>query len=107
MVAGNALMNLFSGSHGGGMGNLASAPGEVFPVPPSNPWGGDAASADPYAAGGDDKGVADNGGWGNVEQGGWQQPAADQSSWDDQQSIDTAGDSGGWSDGGGGGDDWS
>jgi hypothetical protein len=108
MVAGNALMGLFSGGHGGGAGSLASAPAaETFGgAAAANPWGGDAAASDPFAAGGADKSVADNSGWGNVEQGGWQQPVADQSSWDNQQTIDTAGDSG-WSDGGGGGDDWS
>jgi hypothetical protein len=106
MVAGNALMGLFSGGHGG-VGNLASAPGDLAgAASAANPWGGDAAASDPFAAGGADKSVADNSGWGNVEQGGWQQPASDQASWDDQQTIDTAGDSG-WSDGGGGGDDWS
>jgi hypothetical protein len=104
MVAGNALMGLFSGGHGDA-GSLASAPGELgTAAAAANPWGGDAAASDPYAAGGDAKDVADNSGWGNVEQGGWQQPVADQNSWDNQQTIDTA-DSGGWSDGGG--DDWS
>jgi hypothetical protein len=107
MVAGNALMGMFSGGHGGAA-DLASAPADAAlgAASAANPWGGDAAASDPFAAGGADKAVADNSGWGNVEQGGWQQPVADQSSWDNQQTIDTAGDSG-WSDGGGGGDDWS
>ena len=108
VVAGNALMNLFSGNHGGGFGSAAAAPTEFIPVEPVNPWGGGSAgapAADPYAAGGDEK-VADNSGWGNADQGGWQN-APDQSSWD-QQTIDPSGGDSGWTDNsGGGGDDWS
>jgi hypothetical protein len=103
-VAGNALMGLFSGGHGAA-GSLASAPGDLAgTAAAANPWGGDAAASDPFASGGEEKSVADNSGWGNVDQGGWQQPVADHS-WDDQQTIDTASDSS-WTEGGGG-DDWS
>jgi len=103
MVAGNALMNLFSGGHSG-MGG-----GGFMPVPPANPWAAP-AGADPYDAGGADKGAADSSGWTNADPAGAQQPAPDPSDWENQQSSDA----GGWADpggdvpdAGGGTDDWS
>ena len=118
MVAGNALMSLFSGGHGGFGGAASPAATEFIPVQPGggvasdSPWAAPPAAApvsDPYDVGGADKGVADNSGWSNVDQGGWQQPVSDTGGWSDAQNVDT----GGWSDPGsnssdaGGGDDWS
>ena len=98
VVAGNALMSLFSGGHQG-FGSVTSAPAtEFIPVAPASPWAAPAGPVpDPYDVGGADKGGADNSSWTNTDQGGW----------DTQQSAD----SGGWTDpsggSGGGGDDWS
>jgi hypothetical protein len=99
LVAGNALMGLFSGSHGGEAGLASTASNEFIPVPPSSPWATPPAAtpvSDPYDAGGADKGSADTSGW--------QQPVSDPGGWDTQQSVDNSG----WSDGGGdgGGGDW-
>jgi hypothetical protein len=112
MVAGNALMNLFSGSHGDAASAATSTAGQFIPVPSASPWSASplaGPAGSPYDVGGADKGVADTTGWTNADQGGWQQPAADTGGWDNQQSADT----GGWSDpgtdvsdAGGGGDDW-
>jgi hypothetical protein len=89
LVAGNALMNMFSGHHeGGGMfgnagfgggGDYQQAPEvvEYVPAPPDAPWG-DASSPgpDPYAGGGgwQDASTTDNGGWTDSDSGadsGW------------------------------------
>ena len=110
MVAGNALMNLFSGNHGGGFGgggfggggfgNQASA----MPLPPiehqaaASPWA-EPPAADPYEVGGLPK---DTSGWGN-QGGGFQSPVADQGGWQDAPSQDAGG--GGWEDASGGSDD--
>jgi hypothetical protein len=95
LVAGNALMNLFSGSHGygGGFGG-----GNTTIIEENNPWGGapqQGAWADPGAApgAGADPGYVDNGTW-DTSGGG------DQSSW-----SDNSGDDPGWDSGGGGPDD--
>ena len=99
VLAANALSGLFSGSHGGGFGSEASSTSSEFiPIPPSppdsSPWATPTSPvADPYDAGGADKGGTDNSGWTSADRGGW----------DSQSSAD----SGGWSDSGGGGDDWS
>jgi hypothetical protein len=81
LVAGNALMSLFSGGHsspfGGGLGGASTGAAET------GAWGG--------AAAGGSQGYIDNGGW---DQGG----AAD-TSW-----TDTSGGGGGWDQGGGGWD---
>lgn len=104
MVAGNALMNLFSGSHGSGFGGGAGYPGGA-PFAGS-PWGGAAPPAPGYV---------DQGTWDNstgvappnqdfVDNGTWDQPttppAAD-TSWSDGGGS-SGGDSG-WDAGGGGG----
>jgi hypothetical protein len=115
MVAGNALMNLLSGHHGGyepgfggggfGGGGFpgggfsgAAQPTGFVPVadPASSPWGS-APSGDSYEVGGLPKDApADN------QAGGWQDAPSDNSGWQDAPS-----DGGGWqdapSDGGGGG----
>jgi hypothetical protein len=114
MVAGHALMNLFSGGHGGGFGSMASAPAmPMLGETPASPWaapGGDAApSNDPYETGGATKDAWDNsagGGWQQADQGGWQQAASDQGGWQDasqdQGWQDASGqDAGGWDDAGG------
>jgi uncharacterized protein len=83
MVAGNALMNMFSGNHGGGMfGNAGFGGGEsqqapevveYVPAPPDAGWS-DASSPgpDPYAGGGgwQDTSASDNGGWTDSDSGG-------------------------------------
>jgi hypothetical protein len=107
LVAGHALMNMFSGDHGG-LGSAASsaasdASGAAAAA--ASPWTdpGSAAASDSYAAGGAEKDVADNSGWSSGNQGGWDQPAPDQGGWNQASADD-----GGWSDGGGGGDEnWS
>jgi hypothetical protein len=84
MVAGNALMNLFSGHHGGfgggyeggyggfgggGFGSEAAyaPPVEYVPVAPeAQPWGAPPSGIDPYDVGGaakSDPGYVDNSGW--------------------------------------------
>ena len=112
LVAGNALMGLFSGGHGGGFGASTPTAAEFIPVQPASPWSAPPVAgpvSDPYDLGGADKGVADNSAWSNTDQGGWSQPAADTGGWQDASNVDT----GGWSDPGsdtadfgGGGDDW-
>ena len=61
MVAGNALMNMFSGNHGGGFGNPGFGGGFGSPGGFAPTGGG---FADPYDAGGAPKdGAVDNGAW--------------------------------------------
>ncbi len=117
MVAGNALMNLFSGNHnqgfggggfggggfgGGGFGSPASAPGYFPPQSPSaSPWAAEPApSADPYEVGGLSK---DSTGYGNQDSGGWQQAASNTGGWQD--APDDAPSGGGWTDAGGSDDE--
>ena len=108
VVAGNALMNLFSGGHEAAASAATSAASGFIPATPSSPWAAPAGAtpvSDPYDAGGADKGTADNSGWSNTDQGGWQQASTDQGGWTDQSSSN----SGGWSDAssdGGSSDDW-
>ncbi len=113
MVAGNALMNLFSGGHGGGgfgaggfgAGGFGSPSAvEYVPVEPvGGPWAG-GPSADPFDAGGapkDPAGWADNttGGWQDANQGGgWQDPNQGSGGWQDVSSDNTA--DSGWTDSG-------
>ncbi len=81
LVAGNALMSLFSGSHGfgGGFGG-----GNTTIIEENNPWGGAAApGAEP----------------GYIDSGTWDTSGSDQSSWTDGSSDP------GWDTGGGGSDD--
>ena len=94
MVAGNMLMNMFSGggghssfasneTGGGGFGGFASAPD-------AGPWGAAPAAApgyDPYDVGGQAKEP-------------YQSPVSDPGGWQDAGTIDS-GDTGGWSDAGG------
>jgi hypothetical protein len=82
LVAGNALMNLFSGSHGGGLGGGGS------------PWGGSPAGIEQSPWGGGtqaDQGYVDQGTWtdnsgggqtdsGYVDNGSWDNSSSDQSS---------------------------
>jgi uncharacterized protein len=96
LVAGNALMSLFSGSHGmgGGFGGGGFGGG--------SPWSSPAAP---------DQGYVDQGTWdtsggqadpGTPDQGAWDNAGTDQSSWTDNSSSDSGFDTGG---GGGGSDD--
>ena len=108
MVAGNMLINLFSGGHGGMGYPMAGTGGGFMPVQPASPWA--APAADPYDVGGADKGAADSSGWTNADPGGAQQPAPDPSDWANQQSTDASD----WTDPGsdtpdlgGGSGDWS
>jgi hypothetical protein len=111
MVAGNALMNLFSGNHGMG-GGFGGYPGGGMV---GSPWSTPAAAAPQYI----DQGAwdqpqagVDNASGGMpasnqdyVDNGTWDQPidnAADNSGWDSSGSSDAGWDSGG---GGGGSDD--
>jgi hypothetical protein len=86
LVAGNALMSLFSGGHGLGGGGFASGfgGGNSSIAGENNPWGGAAAP-------GADPGYVDNGTWDTA--------GSDQSSW-----ADNSGDPG-WDAGGSGSDD--
>jgi uncharacterized protein len=106
LIAGNALMNLFSGSHGMG-GGFGGGFGAGSPMVGS-PWG--AASGTP------DQGYVDQGSWSDNSGGGQTDPGyVDNGSWDtqgdtsggDQSSwTDNSGGSGsGWDTGGGGSDD--
>jgi len=90
LVAGNALMNLFSGSHSGGGFGSAGAPAS------GGPWGGAPA----------DQGYVDQGTWdtsggqtdpGYVDNGTWDTSGGDQSSWSDTSSGDDSWDTGGGS----------
>ena len=101
MVVGNALMNAFSG-HGGGVGgggwgSSVSNPSSAFdsagviPGDPTSGFGSNAGFADPYAAGGADKG-------------GFDQASAEPSQWD-QAGGDWGGGGGGFDGGGGSFDD--
>lgn len=90
MVAGNALMNLFSPHQaagadlGGGLGGAGEA----------SPWGA--------PAGGNDPGYVDQGSWTTPDAGAPDQGYADQGSWG---GGDTGGDQASWDSGGGGGGD--
>jgi uncharacterized protein len=98
VVAGNALMSLFSPHHSGFGGDYGAA------------GLGGAASGSPWATPG--QGAVDSGSWnqggaipgGNqdyVDSGSWDQPTSNDSSW----SSDNSGDSGGWDSGGSNSDD--
>ncbi len=98
LIAGNALMNLFSGSHGygGGLGG-GFAPGAPMV---GNPWG--SAPVDPGYV---DQGTWDTSGGGQadpgyVDNGSWDTSNDDQSSW-----TDNSGGDGGFDTGGGSSDD--
>jgi len=111
MVAGNALMNLFSGNHGGGFGGGGfggggfgggfGAPGavEYVPVAPAaaSPWA--APATDGYDAGGLPK---DPGGWSGQDQSsGWSTPqdaGPQDSGWQDASADPSGSDGGGWTD---------
>ena len=104
LIAGNALMNLFSGSHnfgGGGFGGGGFASGAPMV---GGPWGGTPA----------DQGYVDQGTWdtsggggqtdpgtgtdpGYVDNGTWDTSGGDQSSWTDNSGGDSGLDSGGGS----------
>jgi uncharacterized protein len=121
MVAGNALMNLFGGHHGGGFGSPAGfgAPGGFgggggfVPVAPSaeSAWGGGGNATDPYDAGGPpkDDGSDKFAGTPQVDNGPWVAPDAGGG---DQQPVDSpdfgggTDDGGGWTDTSDGGGDW-
>jgi hypothetical protein len=79
MVVGNMLMNAFSG-HGGGAHAASAA---------SSPWTSPTSGPDPYAQGGEPK----DGGWEQATPTSWQDPAAQEPSFDDQADS-------GWTDGG-------
>ncbi len=104
MVAGNALMSLFSGSHGMGGGFGGGYGGGFAGGAPmvGSPWG--SAPAAP------DQGYVDQGTWDNagaagtadpgyVDNSTWDNPGTDQSSWTDN----SGGSDSGWDAGGGGG----
>ena len=99
LVAGNALMNLFSGGHGG-FGSVPSG-GFIPTAEAASPWaapGGATPGVDPYDAGGAAKAEPDSSGWTT------DQPAADNSGWTDASNVpddQQAPDDGGWSDPGG------
>ena len=92
LIAGNALMSMFSGSHGSGFGSGLGGGA-------ASPWGGSAEQGaidqgtwtDPGSAAGGTPGYVDNGTWDTSSNG-------DQSSWSDNSG-------GGWDTGGGGSDD--
>jgi hypothetical protein len=97
MVAGNALMNLFSGHHGGeGLGGFAGgAPADYVPADnaePASPWSGsEPAPPDPaYEQAGWDQGGADPGQVPPDDQTAWNDPGNtdfDQSSFDDDNTV--------------------
>jgi uncharacterized protein len=103
LVAGNALMSLFSGSHGGGFGGGGFGGGGNTTVVENNPWGG--------AAGGN-QGYVDQGTWNDTSSTG----AASNPGYVDNGTWDTSGGSSpaalpdnssdpGWDTGGGGSTD--
>lgn len=102
MVAGNALMNLFSGREGGGFGGGGFGGGGA-----AGPWSTPAAPSQDYV----DTGTWDQGGGaapaGNqdyVDNGTWDQSnTSNDSSWTDNSGGSS--DGGGWDSGGGGSDD--
>ncbi len=73
LVAGNALMNLFSGSHGGGFGGGGNSPWGGSPAGiEQSPWGGGTPAdqgqgtwTDNSGGGQTDPGYVDNGSWDN------------------------------------------
>jgi hypothetical protein len=97
VVAGNLLMDAFSG-HGGGAGASFGGGGGFMPSGGESPW------ASPAAPVGVDPAV-DQGGW-NTDVPQDSGPVQDSGSWADSGPSDGGGgDGGGWSDGGGGGGD--
>jgi hypothetical protein len=105
MVAGNALMNLFSGGHGG----FASVPAGGFmpTAAAASPWATPAAggAADPYDTGGAEKTEPDSSGWTNADPAAPDdQQVAGNSDWTDPGSD--APDAGGDPFDTGGGSDW-
>ncbi len=116
VVAGEALMNLFSGHHDGGFGGMGGFGGQVsnpttiieeMPAqasPWSNPQGAPMGGVDPYDQGGaqKDPGYVDNTSWTDPNQGGggggWTDTtsAPVDTSWTDTSS--SGGDDGGWTD---------
>ncbi|MBV9537782.1 MAG: DUF2076 family protein [Acidisphaera sp.] len=113
VVAGEALMNLFSGGHGGGLfggANYGGGPTTIIEEGSqagASPWG----APDPNDAGGamKDTGVVDNAGWTDTtgsdqSAGGWTDTSNQDSGWTDASNQDP-----GWTDtsGGGGWDDTS
>jgi hypothetical protein len=99
MVAGNALMNLFSGGHGGGFGGGGFGGGGFgggggFAGPAAVEY---APTTDPYDTGGAPKDST----WDNSNTGGWQDPNAGSGGWQDVGSADSGTDDSGWTDAGG------
>jgi hypothetical protein len=94
VLAGEALMNLFSGNHGGwgGGGFGGGAPGGFIPEAAASPWGAPAAATavDPYDVGGAQKDSSDTG-W----TGGGGQPSGGDSGWQDTSAAPT---DSGWQD---------
>jgi len=91
LVAGNALMSLFSGSHGFGGGGFGSGfgGGNTTIIEENNPWGGAAQQGavdqgswtDTGAVSGTDPGYVDNGTWDTSDQSSWTDNSSDQG-WD-------------------------
>ena len=109
MVAGNALMNLFSGSHNSGYGGGSAfgasnnySPESSHYIPVSQP---DSAAASPWASTPDQYEVGGLGKESTADKdgGGWQQAAASDGGWQDAPSSSDTGssDGGGWEDAGG------
>jgi hypothetical protein len=98
LVAGNALMNLFSGGHGG-FGSVPAG-GFIPTADAASPWaapGGASPGVDPYDVGGAEKTEPDSSGWTT------DQPAPDDSGWTDAGSApdgQQAPDDSGWTDAG-------
>ena len=92
LVAGNALMNLFSGH--GGYGSVPSG-GFIPTAAAASPWGAP-GGADPYDQGGAEKSEPDSSGWTTADPG---QQAPDSSGWTDPgQDNQPAPDDSGWTD---------
>lgn len=98
LVAGNALMNLFSGGHGFGGG--FGGGGNTTIIEENNPWG--AAPQQGYIDQGTwtDPGATPGADPGAVDSGTWDTSGGDQSSWTDNSGSDP-----GWDNSGGGSDD--
>jgi hypothetical protein len=99
VVAGNALMSLFSGGHGLGGGGFGG--GNTTIIEENNPWGGAAQQ-------GPQQGYVDQGTWtdpnsmpggdpGAVDSGSWDTSGGDQSSWSDNSGSDPGFDTSGGS----------
>ena len=112
LVAGQALMNLFTGNHGGfgggyGGGFGGGMPAGFMPTPAASPWGDAAAAApatDPYDVGGAPKDSSDTG-WTGADPGaqqpadtGWQDSSATDSGWQDASAAAPDTDDSGWTD---------